>query len=47
MKEGVFARDEIGFAHITDSPGEAVDLIVRSLPKAVKARLNPLAGKRS
>src|SRR4030095_8877505 len=32
MKEGVFARDEIGFGYVTDSPKEAVDLIVRSLP---------------
>ena len=39
MAEGVFARDEIGFGHVTDSPKEAVDLIVRSLPPAVRKRL--------
>jgi hypothetical protein len=27
MKEGVFARDEIGFGYVTDSPREAADLI--------------------
>ena len=41
MKAGVFARDEIGFAYVTDSPREAVDLVVRSLPAAVRKRLNP------
>jgi uncharacterized protein (TIGR00730 family) len=44
MKEGVFARDEIGFGHVTDSPAEAVDLIVRSLPAAVRQRLKPISG---
>jgi uncharacterized protein (TIGR00730 family) len=42
MKEGVFERDEIGFGYITDSPKEAVDLIVDGLPPAVKERLKPL-----
>ncbi len=28
MKEGVFAKDEIGFGYVTDSAKEAVDLIV-------------------
>jgi uncharacterized protein (TIGR00730 family) len=41
MQEGVFARDEIGFAHVTDSPQEAVDLIRRGLPSAVQAHLKP------
>jgi len=40
MKEGVFAREELGFAHITDSPREAVDRILRGLHPAVRARLN-------
>ena len=40
-KEGVFAKDEIGFGYVTDSPKEAVDLIVRSLPAAVRSRLKP------
>ncbi len=41
MKAGVFAKDEIGFGYVTDSPRQAVDLIVRSLPRAVRARLRP------
>jgi hypothetical protein len=41
MDQGVFAQDEIGFGRVTDSPSEAVDLIVRSLPPELKARLNP------
>ncbi|NJO55355.1 MAG: LOG family protein, partial [Rhodospirillales bacterium] len=41
MEEGVFGRDEIGFGYVTDSPEEAVDLIVRSLPGPVRARLKP------
>jgi uncharacterized protein (TIGR00730 family) len=41
MREGVFAKDEIGFGYVTDSPKEAVDLIRRSLPPAVRARLKP------
>jgi uncharacterized protein (TIGR00730 family) len=42
MKQGVFVQEEIGFGRITDSPKEAVDLIVRGLPAAVKARLKPV-----
>jgi uncharacterized protein (TIGR00730 family) len=42
MEQGVFGRDEIGFGYITDSPREAVDLIVATLPKGVKSRLTPL-----
>ena len=41
MKEGVLARDEMGFGHITDSPKEAVDLIVRGLRPALRARPKP------
>ena len=43
MAEGVFARDEIGFGYITDSPKEAVDLIVRGLHPSVRACLKPMA----
>jgi len=43
MEQGVFTQDELGFGRITDSPAEAVDLIVRSLPAAVCARLRPRA----
>jgi len=41
MRQGVFAQDKIGFGRVTDSPAEAVDLIVRGLPPDVKARLKP------
>ncbi len=46
MKAGVFARNEIGFGYVTDSPEEAVDLIVRSLPATVRARLRPAGSAR-
>ncbi len=36
MKEGVFTRDELRFGHITDSPKEAVDFIIKSMPPEVK-----------
>jgi hypothetical protein len=42
IKQGVFAKDEIGFGYVTDSPREAVDLILRSLPCAVGRTLRPL-----
>jgi hypothetical protein len=45
MKQGVFAKDELGFGYVTDSPREAVDLIERSLPRTVKARLQPLSAE--
>jgi uncharacterized protein (TIGR00730 family) len=41
VKQGVFAADELGFGHVTDSPREAVDRIVRALPPAVRERLAP------
>jgi predicted Rossmann-fold nucleotide-binding protein len=46
MAEGVFARDEIGFGHVTDSPKEAVDLIIRGVHSSVRACLKPLACKK-
>jgi uncharacterized protein (TIGR00730 family) len=42
MQAGVFARDEIGFGYVTDSPKEAVDLVLRGLPRDVLRRLKPL-----
>jgi uncharacterized protein (TIGR00730 family) len=41
IEQGVFAKDEIGFGYVTDSPREAVDLIVRSLPRGIRAALRP------
>ena len=45
MAEGVFARDEIGFGHVTDSAKEAVDLIIRGIHPSVRKCLQPLAAK--
>lgn len=36
MKQSVFTEDEIGFGRITDSPAEAVDLILGSVPQSVR-----------
>jgi uncharacterized protein (TIGR00730 family) len=41
MQQGVFAQEELGFGRVTDSPKEAVDLIVRGLPAALRKRLKP------
>jgi predicted Rossmann-fold nucleotide-binding protein len=43
MRQGVFAKEEIGFGYVTDSPRKAVDLIVRSLPSELRSQLEPLA----
>jgi uncharacterized protein (TIGR00730 family) len=40
IKEGVFAKDEIGFGYVTDSPREAVNLILSSLPPALRRALS-------
>ncbi len=42
LEQKVFNPEELGFGRITDSPEEAVDLIVRSLPPAVKTQLKPI-----
>jgi uncharacterized protein (TIGR00730 family) len=42
MKQKVFTKDEIGFGYVTDSPREAVGLIVRSLPPGVRRQLQAL-----
>jgi uncharacterized protein (TIGR00730 family) len=39
MKQGVYKKDEIKFGHVTDSPKEAVQIILRSLPPAVRKQL--------
>jgi uncharacterized protein (TIGR00730 family) len=46
MKQGVYTKDEITFGRVTDSPKEAVQIILRSLPPAVRKRLKPLAKSR-
>lgn len=39
MKAGVFTREEIQFGHVTDSPKEAVEFILASLPEEVRSQL--------
>lgn len=43
VEQGVFDSAEVGFACIVDTPGEAVDLILRSLPASLKEQLHPIA----
>ncbi len=43
MRQGVFTPDELGFGCITDSPKEAAELIVRSLPTNLRKMLKPSA----
>jgi uncharacterized protein (TIGR00730 family) len=42
VREGVFDASELGFGHVTDSPHEAVERIVRALPDGVRQRLLPV-----
>lgn len=39
MAHGVYTKDEIKFGHVTDDPKEAVQIILRSLPAAVRRQL--------
>jgi hypothetical protein len=39
MKQRVFDKSELGFGRVTDSPREAVELIVRSIPPGVRKAL--------
>ena len=43
IKHGVFEKKELGFGRISDSPREAVELIVHSLPAEVRKRLKPIS----
>jgi uncharacterized protein (TIGR00730 family) len=45
MDQQVFAKDEIGFGRITDSPEEAVELIKRGLPPALNRCLRALPAR--
>jgi len=45
VAQGVFGAEEVGFARITDSSDEAVALVLRSLPPALKDRLHPIKAK--
>src|SRR5215472_8333999 len=41
VKHGVFKKEELGFGRISDSPREAVELIVRSMPVELRKILKP------
>ena len=45
VRQGVFRTDEVGFARITDSAEDAVELVVRSLPTALRKQLRPIKGE--
>ncbi|MDH4090500.1 MAG: TIGR00730 family Rossman fold protein [Cyclobacteriaceae bacterium] len=39
--QGVFSQEEIGFSRIVDTPQEAVDMVLKSLPSELISRLDP------
>jgi len=41
VEQGVFDANEVGFGRIVDSPAEAVEMVVRSLPVSVREQLTP------
>jgi uncharacterized protein (TIGR00730 family) len=42
VEQGVFDSQEVGFGRIVDSPQEAVEMVVRSLPPSLREHLKPL-----
>lgn len=40
VNHGVFEKSELGFGRVTDSPQEAVELIIRTLPLKLRRLLN-------
>jgi hypothetical protein len=42
VDQGVFDAKEVGFGKIVDSPAEAVEMVVRSLPASVREHLKPI-----
>jgi uncharacterized protein (TIGR00730 family) len=42
VEQGVFEAKEVGFGKIVDSPSEAVEMVVRSLPASVRELLKPI-----
>ena len=42
VDQGVFDAKEVGFGKIVDSPSEAVEMVVRSLPVSVREHLKPI-----
>jgi len=45
VEQGVFGAEAVGFARITDSADEAVELVIRSLPRAIKDHLRPIEAR--
>ncbi len=45
MQQGVFTQEEIGFGRVTDSPKEAVELVLAGQPPSVKKCLKPMRGR--
>lgn len=43
VEQGVFDAKEVGFGRIVDSPSEAVEMVVRSLPPSIRRQLKPLS----
>lgn len=44
--QGVFTPEEVGFSRIVNTPEEAVEMVLKSLPKEFKNQLKPLKGKK-
>jgi uncharacterized protein (TIGR00730 family) len=41
VEQGVFGRNEVGFARLTDSAEEAVQAVIKSLPPSLRKQLHP------
>ncbi len=44
--QGVFTPEEVGFSRIVDTPEEAVEMVMKSLPKNFLAELKPIGKTR-
>jgi uncharacterized protein (TIGR00730 family) len=45
--QGVFTTEEVGFSRIVETPEEAVQLVLKSLPKGFGKQLNPTKGNKA
>jgi uncharacterized protein (TIGR00730 family) len=45
--EGVFTPEEVGFSRIVSTPGEAVEMVMKSLPEELRKELIPVPTKKS
>lgn len=43
--QGVFTPEEIGFSRIVETPEEAVEMVLKSLPKSLHKELKPIKGR--